>query len=448
MLVRTVTTFLPLPRERRGDWPAAAARAAAHNDKCRSALVELGYVVQTTRVITSPFLEWADGTDADSFVKDVGYVRSLVPVEHSLSIGALLPPASPASHASHASHASPASPAPLSVVTSLLPAAIRAHGVSASVHVPVDSNGVPDYDTALAAATAIRLIADTTEGGEGNFCFAAASHGRDDGLEGCPFFPSGMTAATDGPLFCTVGLQFADALVDALSSALGDAGLGTGTGTKPEGARGAAWARGAQAIRDALTPHLAAVARAVMETGRETGVEFRGIDASAAPAPSAKPLTRAFELLGVKHFGSAGTLEASAFLTRVLKGLAAHVDGRAVPLVGYTGLMLPPTEDIGLAEGAARAVEGGGGGGGAPSYTILDLLQYSAVCGIGLDTVPIPGDTPAASIAALICDVVSLSARLAKPLSVRLFPVPGLRAGDMTAFTNPHLCNTRVFAVP
>ena len=42
----------------------------------------------------------------------------------------------------------------------------------------------------------------------------------------------------------------------------------------------------------------------------------------------------------------------------------------------------------------------------------------------------------------------AMAHRLSKPLSVRLFPVPGLKAGDMTAFTNPHLCNTRVFAVP
>jgi hypothetical protein len=38
--------------------------------------------------------------------------------------------------------------------------------------------------------------------------------------------------------------------------------------------------------------------------------------------------------------------------------------------------------------------------------------------------------------------------QLNKPLSCRLFPVPGKRAGEMTTFTNPHLCNGVVFDLP
>jgi uncharacterized protein (UPF0210 family) len=51
--------------------------------------------------------------------------------------------------------------------------------------------------------------------------------------------------------------------------------------------------------------------------------------------------------------------------------------------------------------------------------TISQLLQYSAVCGCGLDTVPVPGPTGEAaadaattsSIAALLCDVNTLAYR-------------------------------------
>ena len=43
-------------------------------------------------------------------------------------------------------------------------------------------------------------------------------------------------------------------------------------------------------------------------------------------------------------------------------------------------------EDSGL---AAHGAEGG--------YRIHDLLAYSAVCGLGLDTVPVAGDVPPAS---------------------------------------------------
>jgi uncharacterized protein (UPF0210 family) len=68
-----------------------------------------------------------------------------------------------------------------------------------------------------------------------------------------------------------------------------------------------------------------------------------------------------------------------------------------------------------------------------------ELLSYSAVCGTGLDTVPLPGDTPAADIAGMFLDVATLAVRLRKPLSARLFPVPGKRSGDRTDFGSPYL---------
>ena len=76
------------------------------------------------------------------------------------------------------------------------------------------------------------------------------------------------------------------------------------------------------------------------------------------------------------------------------------------------------------------------------------LLTDSSVCGIGLDTVPVPGDTPAAKINAVMADTAALAFRLNKPLTVRLFPVPGLKAGDSTRFESDDLCNCAVLAVP
>lgn len=38
----------------------------------------------------------------------------------------------------------------------------------------------------------------------------------------------------------------------------------------------------------------------------------------------------------------------------------------------------------------------------------------------------------------------ALAVRLRKPLSARLFPVPGTTSGDLTAFTSPYLTNTVV----
>ena len=45
-------------------------------------------------------------------------------------------------------------------------------------------------------------------------------------------------------------------------------------------------------------------------------------------------------------------------------------------------------------------------------------------------------------------DTATLAFRYEKPLTVRLFPAPGLGAGEMTRFESDDLCNCSVFAVP
>ena len=102
-------------------------------------------------------------------------------------------------------------------------------------------------------------------------------------------------------------------------------------------------------------------------------------------------------------------------------------------------MMLPPLEDQTL---AARAAEQ------PPSYGITDLLSFSSVCGVGLDTVPISGDSSIEDVSALMLDTAALACKWDKPLSCRLFPVPGKAAGEMTEFDSPFLVNSRVFALP
>ena len=98
--------------------------------------------------------------------------------------------------------------------------------------------------------------------------------------------------------------------------------------------------------------------------------------------------------------------------------------------------MFAALEDQGLADAAGKGY-----------YDIRNLLTYSAVCGIGLDTVPIPFDVPTESIARLAQDVGTMAFRLNKPLTVRLF-LYQVYSGDMTAFESDDLCNCTVFAVP
>ena len=77
--------------------------------------------------------------------------------------------------------------------------------------------------------------------------------------------------------------------------------------------------------------------------------------------------------------------------------------------------------------------------------SLHELLLYSAVCGTGLDTVPLPGDVSEAELAGAYLDVGALSVALGgKPLTARLFPVPGAAAGSATAYTFEYFHNTRV----
>ena len=68
-------------------------------------------------------------------------------------------------------------------------------------------------------------------------------------------------------------------------------------------------------------------------------------------------------------------------------------------------------------------------------------MQYSAVCGIGLGCVPVPGTTSRAQLAALIRDTAALALRYGRPLTGRLFPRPGLGPSEATAFESESPCN-------
>jgi len=159
-------------------------------------------------------------------------------------------------------------------------------------------------------------------------------------------------------------------------------------------------------------------------------LRFGGIDFSLAPFPKeAQSIGTAFERMGVPRAGLHGSLTAAAILTEA-------VDRADFPHAGFSGLMLPVLEDKVL---AWRAAEG--------TLSVKDLLLFSAVCGTGLDTVPLPGDASPEQISALLLDVAALALRLDKPLTARLMPIPGKKAGDPTGFTFDFFANSRVMAL-
>ena len=144
---------------------------------------------------------------------------------------------------------------------------------------------------------------------------------------------------------------------------------------------------------------------------------------------AARSIGAAIESFTRRPFGQPATLQACATITAVLKTLS-------VRSCGYCGLMLPVLEDPVLAKRAQER-----------RYGIQELLLYSTVCGTGLDVVPIPGNAGVDATARVIADVATLAVRLRKPLSARLFPVPGKVAGDMVHFDDPRLTECRVFEV-
>lgn len=157
---------------------------------------------------------------------------------------------------------------------------------------------------------------------------------------------------------------------------------------------------------------------------------FGGIDFSLAPFPEeSRSLGAAIERMGVPKIGLHGSLAAAALLTEA-------IERANFPRIGFSGFMPPVLEDAILAR---RAAEG--------TLTVKDLLLYAAVCGTGLDTVPLPGEVTAGQIAALLLDLAVLALRLDKPLTARLMPIPGKGPGEPTNFDFGFFANSRVLAL-
>jgi uncharacterized protein (UPF0210 family) len=76
------------------------------------------------------------------------------------------------------------------------------------------------------------------------------------------------------------------------------------------------------------------------------------------------------------------------------------------------------------------------------------LLSYSAVCGTGLDVVPLPGRVTHEQLVRIIGDVASLAVKWHKPLSARLLPVATKDAGDRTEFDDTRLVNVLLRPLP
>ena len=340
-----------------------------------------GYEIQTIRIATQPFSQYLNGKSRTDALADLKKIDELLSAKNViLSIGPVI--TGDRRDTEFASWA-----------TQLVQ---QTKNISFSVTV-ASERGI-HTQTALNAAETIVALSKASPGGEANFRFTAAANC----LPG-PFFP---VAYHRGPAGFSLGLETPRLLQQAFEQA-----------KDIEDAQ--------QKLFILLGAELRPVERIAENISRDESREYFGIDASPAPSKDAS-IGAAIEALTHAPFGASSTLTACAAITEVLKSLK-------VKLCGYSGLMLPVLEDPVL---AARAAEG--------RYTVRELLLYSSVCGTGLDVVPLAGDTSVNELAALIRDVAALSSKLHKPLSARLFLIPGKKPGDRAEFTNPFLTSSVV----
>jgi len=375
---------------------AAAARAVA------TAAGEAGLEVQTLRLTTPPLNTW--GGDAGSAPGDLpGLARAVEALATGVGFGYV---------ALGAVDTATTAEAVWRPLLEALPEAVRrTENVFVSASVATRAAGV-NLAAARLAGEVVAQIAATTADGFGNLRFAA--------LANCPahipFFPA---AYHDGGGAVVVGLalEAADLAVEAFDGATDL--------TEAE-------SRLVRAVVAAVRPLHETAARAALDAG----ARFSGVDLSLAPFPADdRSIAAAFERLGLPAFGASGTLFVASLLTGALRRAAAALPGGPAR-TGFSGLMLPVLEDSVL---AARAAAG--------TFGVDSLLLYSAVCGLGLDTVPVPGETTAAELAAIVLDVAALGVRLDKPLTARLFPVPGKRAGDPVRWDFAFFAPSRVLPV-
>ncbi|GAB5357783.1 hypothetical protein AAMO2058_000404200 [Amorphochlora amoebiformis] len=385
MAVRTVTTGVNLGKYDRKQWDMELKKAVEVNLSAKKALEDDGFVVQSTRVTTNPFEEYAGSDDKKEIV---GAMKELVSLAKKHDIQFL-----------------GVGPAQGSAAVEVVPDLVSlASCLSLSIPVPLTPEGIPDHNRALNAADACLRISEETPGGIGNFQLAVGFNSRPN----IPFFPVGYHR---GPSMAfSVGCETAPTVSKAMENSSDLNAV-------------------SRSIRDSLEKSFFIVDATAKRMESKLGVTYNGIDASVAPNPDLYSLTNGYQALGLGRFGQSGSLFISSLITQAAKSVRVHK-------TGYSGLMLPPLEDNGLAHLAMN------------TYRIHDLLLYSAVCGVGLDTVPIPGDTPREKIAALYMDCAALAFRLDKPLTARLFPVKGKKAGEMTVFDSPYMCNGKIFEVP
>lgn len=399
--VRTITTFLTLTSEKK-TWKTQIAKACSFCNELSEKFEESNYEVQSIRIVTNAFGEYLDVNSLDNAKTDLQYISELLELHANSKLRMRFA----------------IGEAKTIKEIELLPELIASYGdlCNACVNVEIDEYSTLDNEILTHCSKAVQDISRLTPRGEGNFNFTVNFNCKTF----IPYFPASYHDSALENSF-VIGLETPDLLVHVLEEF---------HKTNIINNHRILFKNYYNLLSEALQYHVDNI-KLVLDSYENNNFKFVGIDSSAAPSKSCSSMATVYELLGVPYFGAAGSVEASSLLTKVFKSV------KNVPLVGFSGLMLAVIEDLGLAKGTVEN-----------NYDIRTLLTNSAVCGIGLDTVPIPGDTSLEKISAIMRDTGTMAFRLNKPLTVRLFPVPHKKAGQMTAYESDDLCNCAILEVP
>lgn len=375
--MRCITAFVRLDRS---SYQLQFSEAVKFLQIAQTTFESRGFTVQTLRIATQPFPDYTQGMSHDEVLQFFKDLDGLAQMQHVIvSIG-------PAYLSGQDGDAQ------ADLLADILKSTKSLYG---SVYVTNDS-GV-NWPAVRAAARVMKKLSDGTLHSEGDFRFAALA----DVPQTTPFFPAAYLTGM-GHQFA-VGLESANSVADAFKDA-------------PD------FPTAKRRLIDAFFQRASDVENVALRVDSERGWTYLGLDLSPAPSKDAS-IGAAIESLSKQPFGSSGTLSAVGVITSAIKEIGLRK-------TGYSGLMLPILEDPVLAERWSAGL-----------VSLDALLSYSAVCGTGLDTVPLPGDATIDQLAHIIGDVATLSVKWNKPLSARLLPVSGRLAGQQTEFSDPNLLN-------
>jgi uncharacterized protein (UPF0210 family) len=383
--VRAITGFIRLDRTR---YAQQIADTLGVLRAAKAEFVTQGYEVETLRIVTQPLGQLVNGqseADALSFLKSLDDLSSKE---------GFIPNVGPAM-----------------LRDSDDPKTMRVLGQALSTLPNLEANAIIAGDDGIhwkvihETAALVHYVTEHSLHSQGDFNFTATAMLKPYG----PFYPGAYF--TDEDKRFSIGFQGASVVQEVFARTHGDFDASVSELTRQ------------------LTVHAKVAEGVGMKIAASSGWTFMGVDPTPAPLGDVS-IGAAIESYTGAPFGSSGTMTAALVITTAVK---------AVPVrqIGYAGLMVPVMEDKRLAQ---RWAEG--------SYNTDALLAYSAVCGTGLDTVPYPGDLSEAQMVRIYGDVASLAWKWKKPLSARLQPVQGKKAGDRTEFEDEYLFNTTLHALP